>query len=143
MRGGETVAIGFTAFRYTGGKTMDDKIKDSSGNVFADLGLEDAEELSQKAALAIQIAATTDHRPQTQCDFERDGKDADQTAPLSYDGRSAPVRAAAKSGSPGCATGREMFSRLARSSPPHEVTTRGLAATHQRRLSMKSDPADP
>ena len=35
---------------------MTEQIIESSGNVFADLGLEDAEELSLKATLAMQVA---------------------------------------------------------------------------------------
>ncbi|TCP58461.1 putative XRE-type DNA-binding protein [Rhodovulum bhavnagarense] len=47
---------------------MTEEITDSSGNVFADLGLEDAEDLSLKAALAIQVASIIKHRHLTQRD---------------------------------------------------------------------------
>lgn len=45
---------------------MTEEITDSSGNIFADLGLEDAEELSMKAALAIQVASIIKHSGLTQ-----------------------------------------------------------------------------
>ncbi len=47
---------------------MTDDITESSGNIFADLGLADAEELSLKAALAIQVASIITHRHLTQHD---------------------------------------------------------------------------
>jgi predicted XRE-type DNA-binding protein len=46
----------------------DDAIHSSSGNVFADLGLPDAEELLAKAALAQRISSILTHRHLTQKD---------------------------------------------------------------------------
>lgn len=43
-------------------------IIESSGNVFDDLGLEDAEDLSLKAALALQVASIIKHRHLSQKD---------------------------------------------------------------------------
>ncbi|HAT35913.1 MAG TPA: transcriptional regulator [Rhodospirillaceae bacterium] len=45
---------------------MTEQIVAGSGNVFADLGLEDAEELSLKATLAMQVASIIKHRHLTQ-----------------------------------------------------------------------------
>ncbi|WP_322894933.1 MULTISPECIES: helix-turn-helix transcriptional regulator [unclassified Yoonia] len=45
---------------------MTEHIIDGSGNVFADLGLDNPEELSLKAALAIQVASIIKHRHLTQ-----------------------------------------------------------------------------
>ena len=44
------------------------KIRQSSGNVFADLGLPDAEQLLAKADLAIEIARVIEERGLTQAD---------------------------------------------------------------------------
>lgn len=45
---------------------MTEQIIDSTGNIFEDLGLEDAEELDLKAALAVQVASIVTHRHLTQ-----------------------------------------------------------------------------
>lgn len=45
---------------------MTEQIIDSTGNVFEDLGLEDSDELSLKAALAVQVASIVKHRHLTQ-----------------------------------------------------------------------------
>lgn len=103
---------------------MENEIKDSSGNVFSDLGLEDAEDLSQKAALAIQIATV-------------------KMSSLSEGNPLTPADAQTPSVGSGCATGRELFSRLARSGPALDVTSPGLSPRHQPRLSMKSVQSDP
>jgi predicted XRE-type DNA-binding protein len=42
--------------------SLDDVIEESSGNVFADLGLPDADELFAKAALALAIRRTMNER---------------------------------------------------------------------------------
>jgi len=47
---------------------MTEEITDGSGNVFEDLGLENAAELSLKAALAIEVASIIKHRHLTQRD---------------------------------------------------------------------------
>lgn len=41
---------------------MTEKVIESSGNVFADLGLDNAEELTLKATLSMQIASIIKHR---------------------------------------------------------------------------------
>ena len=45
---------------------MTERVIEGSGNVFDDLGLEDAGELDFKAALAIQVASIVKHRHLTQ-----------------------------------------------------------------------------
>jgi predicted XRE-type DNA-binding protein len=47
---------------------MKEEITDGSGNVFDDLGLEDAQEMSLKAALAIQLSSTIQYSHLTQSD---------------------------------------------------------------------------
>ncbi len=47
---------------------MTEQIIESSGNVFTDLGLDDAEELSLKATLAVQVSSIIKHRHLTQKD---------------------------------------------------------------------------
>lgn len=47
---------------------MTEEIIESSGNVFDDLGLEDAEEMSLKAALALQVVSIIKHRHLSQRD---------------------------------------------------------------------------
>ena len=47
-------------------KTVDQNITESSGNVFADLGLENAEELHAKGMLALTILGIIDDRQLTQ-----------------------------------------------------------------------------
>lgn len=47
---------------------MTEEITDGVGSVFDDLGLEDAEELTLKAALAVQVASIIKHRHLNQRD---------------------------------------------------------------------------
>lgn len=73
--------------------------------------------------------------PQVMSDSKR--KDAEQIVALSADDLLSLVDAATRAAGPGFATGKEMYARLARSGAPLDVTSRGLTARHQPRLSMK------
>lgn len=64
-------------------KSHDEAIEGSSGNVFADLGLEDAEEILLKAKLAIKISQLIDTKGLTQAQTaERVGLDQPKVSRL-------------------------------------------------------------